>query len=364
MTDGPPNGVDLSNLTVQATKPRGQIARELAGLGIQVLPAMEDEGDVERFIVSKRLAVDRRTGHRFLNGIMDKTLFTSAIYLREHYQIPVVILEGGIDYTYRGFNPQAVLGALSAMMIEYGVSLLATADVLETVQLLVMFIRQEQTGIPEISLVPKRSAASLPDMQRRVIEMLPGCGRVMARTLLQEFGSIEGIVHASADELRKVKGIGLKKAKLIRQVLASDYEAIDAERQIEDAIERDHSILFETTVSMLARQHYIFGDDDGRHFVDMVFHDPDRMRVVLVELKKDRLAASHVAQLRRYLDHAADSTMIRRYADDGCAVRGLLASPDPGRLKTSDDDIEIRSMDANHVIRVLRGLRQERMGTV
>jgi len=364
MADEPKNAVDLSNLVVQATKPGGQTARELAGRGIQIVPVLEDEGDVERFIVSKRLAVDRRTGHRFLNGIMDKTLFTSAIYLREHYQIPIIILEGGIDYTYRGFNPQAVLGAMSSMMIEYGVNLLSTVDLTETVQLLVMFILQEQTGIPEISLVPKRSAASLPGMQRRVIEMLPGCGRVMARALLQHFGSIRRIVHASVDELCKIKGIGVKKAKSIRQVLEAEYEAVDAEWQIEEAIERDPSILFENTVSMLARQLYIYGDDEGRHFVDMVFYHPAQACVVLVELKKDRLAASHIAQLRRYLSHAVNSEMIRRYMDNGCIVKGILASPDPGRLEAPDEDIEIRAVDVDRVIRVLRGLRQERMGMV
>jgi len=73
-----------SALVVRATKPRSQAARKLAELGIRVVAVEEDEGDIERFVISKRLAVDRRTGHGLLNGIMDKTLFTSAIYLREH----------------------------------------------------------------------------------------------------------------------------------------------------------------------------------------------------------------------------------------------------------------------------------------
>ena len=80
--------IDYAALTVQVTKPRSGAARGLAEAGLQVMPIAEDEGDVDRYVFSKRLAVDRRTGNGFVNGIMDKSLFTSAIYLREHGRFP------------------------------------------------------------------------------------------------------------------------------------------------------------------------------------------------------------------------------------------------------------------------------------
>ena len=108
--------------------------------------------------------MDRRTRPSLLNGIMDKTLFTSAIYLREQFTLPVLIVEDEVDYGYRGFDPQAVRGALSSMVLEYGLSVLSTRDLDETVHMLVMMARQEQVGIPKISLIPKRKATSLADM--------------------------------------------------------------------------------------------------------------------------------------------------------------------------------------------------------
>jgi len=350
--------VDLSAVAIAATKPRQKIAQGLAELGIGIVPIEEDEGNVDRYIVGKRLAIERRTGGSFLKGIMEKTLFTSAIYLREHYQIPILIVEGRVNYEYSMMDPQAVRGALSSMMLQYGMSVLSTASPDETIQLIAMMARQEQVGIPEISLIPKRKATSLDDMQRRLIEMLPGCGMVMARELLQHFGSVQRIVAATEDEFRSMRGIGAKKAKEICRVLSTEYEAVDTEKQIEDAIEASPKLLFKQPVTFLARQHYIFSEAEERQFVDMVFHDPKANALILVELKRGKLDSSHQAQLRRYLDNARESALLRRYLDEGAELRGILATVEESSLKPRRADIEIRTVDRKRVIKVLKELRK------
>ena len=352
--------VDLSVVAIAATKPRQKIAQGLAELGIGIVPIEEDEGNVDRYIVSKRLAIERRTGGGFLKGIMEKTLFTSAIYLREHYQIPVLIVEGQINYEYSMMDPQAVRGALSSMVLQYGMNVLSAASPDETVELVAMMARQEQIGIPEISLIPKRKATSLDDMQRRVIEMLPGCGMVMARELLQHFGSVQRIVNATEDELVSLRGIGAKKAKEICKVLSAEYEAVDTEKQIEDAIEADPKLLFKQPVTLLARQHYIFSEAQERQFVDMVFLDRKANQVILVELKRGKLDSSHQTQLCRYLDNARESGLLRRYLDDGAKLRGVLATVEESSLKPRRRDVEIRIVDRARVIKVLKKLRKRR----
>ena len=145
-------------------------------------------------------------------------------------------------------------------------------------------------------------------------------------------------------------------------VLTADYEAIDTERQIEDAIERDPCILFPDPVSLLARQHHIYDDVEGRHVVDLVFHDPSAGNIILVELKRSRLEPGHLGQLRRYLDHARESPLVRSYLDAGSSLRGILASPEPGNLKPGHGDMAVSGIDGKKVIRILRELRQERLG--
>jgi len=354
--------IDLSSLSIATTKPRGQVAKKLRGLSIRVVPIEEDEGDVDRYVLSKRLVIERRTGGGFIKGIMEKTLFTSAIYMREHFAIPVLIVEGRVNFEYTGFDPQAIRGALSSMMLLYEVNVVATPDVDETVQLVAMMARQEQIGIPEISLVPKRKATSVPDMQRRLIEMLPGCGMVMARDLLQYFGTIGRIVGATAQELCNLRGIGKKKAKQIVEVLQAEYGAVDTERHLEDAIEVEPRLLFNYPVELLDRQHYIFTEEKERHIVDMVFLDEDAEEVILVELKRGRLELAHYRQLRRYLDHAHLSKKLKTYLNDGYGLRGVLATVAECDFQPGHEDVTIKIVNYEHAVEVLKVLRRARLG--
>ena len=331
----------------------------LVEAGIEVIPIKEDEGNVDRYVISERLVVERRTGSSFLQGIMDKTLFTSAIYMREHFEIPVLVVEGKVNYEYSMFAPQAVRGALSSMMIVYGLNVLSTSDTEETAATIATMTKQEQVGVPKISLIPKRKATDLADLQRRVIEMLPGCGMVMARDLLQRFGSIERIVVASEDELRAVRGIGAKKAAEIGQVLHAEYESVDTERNLEDAIEAAPELLFEQPVILLARQHHIYTTANERHVVDLVFMDDDAGDVILVELKRGRLLPEHEDQLRRYLDHASESELLRAFLERGTLIRGVLATVTECTYGPRAADVSVTIVDREKTINVLKWLRQQ-----
>ena len=352
--------VDLSVLNISATKPKGKPAVMLAEMGINVVPVEEDEGNVDRYIISKRIAVERRTGSSFLQGIMDKTLFTSAIYLREHFDIPILIVEGEMNYECRMFNPQAVRGALSSMMLQYGLNVLSTCDIEDTVQLIAMMARHEQVGIPEISLIPKRKATDLADMQRRVIEMLPGCGMVMARDLLQCFGSVKQVVNATEEDLLSMRGIGEKKAAEMYKILNAEYAAVDTERNLEDAIEVSPELLFEQPVTLLARQHCIYTEEKERHVVDLVFLDSEANELILVELKRGKLTGEHYDQLRRYLDNAPKSRLLLPYLEQGMSIRGVLATVEECKFKPKSGDVSVTIVDKDGTIGVLKQLRGRR----
>lgn len=353
---------DLSLLTIAATKPRGKIAKMLVDAGLQVVPIREDEGNVDRYVLSKRLVVERRTGGGFIKGIMEKTLFTSAIYLREHYRIPVFIVEGKVNYAYSMIDPQAVRGAMSSMLIQYGMNVLATPDAEETVELLIMMARQEQIGIPEISLIPKRKAVTVVDMQRRLMEMLPGCGRVMARELLQQFGSVKRIVDASKEELISLRGIGTRKAAQMIDVLNTEYKAVDTEKNLEDAIEFEPRLLFRKPPDLLARQHHIYTDEKERHIVDLVYVNKKNRHLILVELKRGALTIGSYHQICRYLDHAHQSVLLKEQLDKGMKLRGIIATVEKSDLACKRPEISTRQIDPRRVIKVLAQIRRRRWG--
>jgi len=197
-------------------------------------------------------------------------------------------------------------------------------------------------------------------MQRRIVEMLPGCGRVCARDLLQHFGTVRRIVNATPDELRALRGIGARKAAQIHKVLNADYQAIDTERNLEDAIQTEPDLLFDRPVTPVARQHHIYTEAKERHVVDMVFLDPDADEVILVELKRGKLTAGDVRQLRRYLDHASESKLLRPFLQRGARIRGILATAEPCTLEPKDPDVSVRIVDRKRAITVLKHLRHHR----
>jgi hypothetical protein len=247
------------------------------------------------------------------------------------------------------------------MLIQYGISVLSTPDVDETVALLAMMARQEQAGIADISLIPKRKAADLADTQRRVVEMLPGCGMVTARTLLQRFGSVRRIVDATEPEIQSIPGIGPVKAAEIRRVLHAEYGSMDTEKDLEDAIEAAPQLLFPQPVALLARQHHIYTAHQERQIVDLAFLDRDAGEIILVELKRGVLARQHELQLQRYLDHAHRSPLLRPLLEGGARIRGILATATPCPFRPQGEDITVRIVDGARAIQVLVALRARRL---
>ena len=348
-------------LTVRTTKPALKTAELLAEKGITILPVDEDHGSAEIYFLSPRLVIERRTAASFLSGIKDKSLFTNAIYLRENFEIPILILEGEVKYEHTAFNPDAVRGAQTALVTIYGISLFSSPNIGETAALIAILTRQEQVGVPEISLVPKRKAVNLPDLQRRIIEMLPGCGMVAARQLLYHFGTIQHIVTASQTELCQVPGIGSRKADEIYQVLHTEYESIDTEKQIEDAVQAEPNLLLEQPFELLERQHYIFTDQGERHIVDLVFFNRQANQLRLVELKRGAINSDHEDQLQGYLDRAYQSPLLRSLLQGGADLRGILATVSECSYKPRSTMISTRRIDGDHLIQVLKHLRKQRM---
>jgi len=351
---------DYSSLFVQVTKPRSKLARKLQKLGMNLEP-LEEEGNIDRYVISKRLVIERRTGSSLLQGIMDKTLFVSAVDMREDYAIPILILEGEVNYKYTQFSPQAVRGALTSMMIEYGINVLHTANLEETEAIVTMIARQEQIGVPEISFVPKRKAVGIDDMQRRIIEMFPGIGRVKAREILQLFGSVKRFITATPQEILAVKGLGPKSVDQILKVINTNYSGIDFEKDFEDAIEFDSKLLFSQPVQLLARQHYIFSEEEQRHFIDMVFLDEAAKEVIIVELKRRILSTNHEKQLIRYLENAEQSKLLKNYLDKGYTLKGLLVTFEECVFVPTSNDVETIVVDKEEIRIVLKKLRKIRM---
>jgi len=337
---------------IRTSKPDSKVAEFLREKGARILPFAE--GYSEAYLPSPRVIVHRKTTHGFLASIEDRSLFVEATESAESDRAGVFVIEGVALPKTRDFHPNAVRGAITALIIEYGVSVITTASPEETAELILMMAKQEQHGIPEITLHPKRRAVDVPDVQRRVVEMLPGAGLVIARELLKEFGTIEKIASASAEELAGVKGVGKTKAEEIRRVFREPYEDVDSEREIEHAIEKEPSLLFPGTVTLLARQHRLRLEDGTQGVIDMLFLDRQNEALYIVEIKKLPTTLMDYRQIKAYMQAAGNSDLMRRHLQAGASLRGILASIARSNFRPPTESVQVRTIDKRKVLEVLR----------
>ena len=198
------------------------VVHELTQLGVEVEARQLSVGD---FILSDRVGVERKSVGDFLQSIVDKRLLGQAKQLGETFERPVLILEGRSLYSRRMIHPNAIRGALAALAVEFKIPILPTRDEKETALILAAIARREQVEeAREVAIRGEPKSLALPEQQRFVVEGLPGVSAVLAKRLLEHFGTVERVMAASEDKLRQVRGIGPEKAKKIKLVLSSRYE--------------------------------------------------------------------------------------------------------------------------------------------
>lgn len=197
------------------------VVREIYRLDCEVETRQLDVGD---FVISQRVGIERKTVSDFLQSLVDGRLLDQTKNLAENFERPILILEGKGLYTERGIHPNAIRGALACIVLDFGVSLVPTENEKDTAKMITSIARREQKE--EEKKIPVRSdrkALTLSDMQRYIVEGLPGVSAVLAERLLDYFGRVERIMSSSMKELQEVEGIGEGKAREIRKVLTSEF---------------------------------------------------------------------------------------------------------------------------------------------
>lgn len=178
------------------------------------------------YLVSDRVAIERKTIPDFLQSLIDKRLLTQLREMVRNFKNSILILEGQQDiFSERNIHPNAIRGALASIILDFGVSVIPTQDEDDTAALILSLAKREQEDEGRlVSLRGERKPLILSERQIYVAESLPNVSAVLARRLLDHFGSLENLVSAAESELTKVEGIGTGKAREIRKVLKSKYK--------------------------------------------------------------------------------------------------------------------------------------------
>lgn len=176
--------------------------------------------------------VERKTTGDFCLSIIDGRLFKQA-WLLAHYRGTSLMIVEGLSYSTDheiDIDINAVKGALITLAHSYRIPLLRTRHQQDTAWHLNQLYQQKlQIGkntYPRHTYTPK----TLTSRKSYLLRALPGIGPKMAKSLLDEFGSVTNIVTATESELLKIHGLGPKTVKQIRNVLQEQspfYEVSD-----------------------------------------------------------------------------------------------------------------------------------------
>jgi ERCC4-related helicase len=222
ITDINPYEIEDEKARVFVDPRERQMARLLEAEGLDITLRKLEVGD---YIVSDRVAIERKTAQDFVDSIIDpkRNLFAQISDLARTYERPVLILEGRDLFT-RQVSPNSIRGAMAAIAVDYGVSIIPTENQADTTSVIAMLAAREHKVRREPKLHGHKTARTLKEQQEYLVSAIPSVGSAVARNLLKHFGSVENIMIASKEELQKVDLVGDKIAERIRELVGEEYK--------------------------------------------------------------------------------------------------------------------------------------------
>ncbi len=197
-----------------------RIVKELIDLGISVKTEQLMSAD---YIVSGKVGVELKKVPDFVSSIIDRRLLDQMRDLKANFEKSVLIIEGEEDmYSIRKVHANAIRGMLASIALGFGVPILYTKNPKDTAALLAVMAKREQDTGRTYSLHAGKPVSEK-EQQEFFISYIPNMGLVNARRLLENFGSVKGVVESSADDMVKLEGIGKKTAERLVNFFKKEY---------------------------------------------------------------------------------------------------------------------------------------------
>jgi len=210
--------VNLKNLriVVDEREKKSGIPGLLKGIGINLEIKTLPIGD---YIVAPESVVERKTISDLVSSIFDGRLFDQCNRLKEHYQFPILLIEGNIDKIEElTENPLVFYGAISSIALDFKIPVIHTPNASLTAKLLMsMWSRKDASKGPFIKKI--RKSNDVQKQQLSILCSLPGVGEKTAIRMLEKFGTPLKALSSSTTELSKISGLGETRAKKIKKML-------------------------------------------------------------------------------------------------------------------------------------------------
>lgn len=204
---------------------------------VEFLNSLDVEHDVERLevgdiIINGEVVIERKTSADFITSLLDGRLFGQIKAMNENFEKPLIIIEGSSNemFALRNIHRNALLGLQVSIALKSRIPIMFSKDITETANIIKIIVKQIENPA-EQKLRIKKPQMTEQEEQQFIIEGLPLIGPKTARSLLEKFGSVRGVLTASAEELQEVDKIGGKKAESIVELLEKTYKKKKREKK-------------------------------------------------------------------------------------------------------------------------------------
>jgi Fanconi anemia group M protein len=136
----------------------------------------------------------------------------------------MLLIEGDGTFSSRNINRRAIFGALATIGLNFNIPIMFTRDPGESAEFMDVVLSKEIKKDVQGSN-KKAGSGSNEDPRISVLSGFPGISSVIAKRLMDTFGSLSQVFNASVDDLKKVEGIGPARAREIYGLIHLGNEA-------------------------------------------------------------------------------------------------------------------------------------------
>jgi Fanconi anemia group M protein len=208
-------------IIVDSRESSSKILKILSKLDVKIESKKLDIGD---YILSNRVAVERKTSKDFIDSIIDGRLFKEIIKLKNTYSRAFVVIEGEFIYGLIGLNKNAIQGAIISIFLDYYIPVIFTETAEETAEWLYKIGKREISEKRKPVIRPDKTPQDMKKVQEFILSGFPDIDNYRAKQLLSYFQTLEKIFNAPIEAITNVQGIGDKIAEKIKEILEYKYE--------------------------------------------------------------------------------------------------------------------------------------------
>lgn len=171
------------------------------------------------YVINDEIHIERKTGRDFLVSIMDGRLFRQAGVMKKRVNRPIFLVEGNPFNQAMNLSEESIRGAILSLQVIWYLPVLFSKNSKETCNILKFIGKQTQIQGELLTLRHGYRPRKLITRQLYILQGLPHVGPVLAKRMLEHFGSVRNVFRAMAEELECIEGIGAIKAKKICNII-------------------------------------------------------------------------------------------------------------------------------------------------